>query len=197
MNYLAHAYLSFANPKILVGNMVSDYVKGKKKFTYAQEVQTGMQLHRAIDQFTDSHIAVQTAKSIFRPAYRLYAGAFVDVAFDYFLANDPLEFSDEQALKAFTTETYKRLQDNEPDMPEVFRMMLPNMIEQDWLFHYRFKAGIERSFIGLKKRARYIGETSTAFQLFNDHLDDLKQQYDLFFPELKKFAHITYNQLLS
>jgi acyl carrier protein phosphodiesterase len=32
MNYLAHAYLSFNDPEILVGNMISDFVKGKKKF---------------------------------------------------------------------------------------------------------------------------------------------------------------------
>ena len=31
MNYLAHAYLSFNDPEILVGNMISDFVKGKKK----------------------------------------------------------------------------------------------------------------------------------------------------------------------
>lgn len=30
MNYLAHAYLSFDEPEILVGNMISDFVKGKK-----------------------------------------------------------------------------------------------------------------------------------------------------------------------
>ncbi len=34
MNYLAHAYLSFNDPEILVGNMISDFVKGKKKFDY-------------------------------------------------------------------------------------------------------------------------------------------------------------------
>ena len=31
MNYLAHAYLSFGDPDILAGNMISDFVKGKKK----------------------------------------------------------------------------------------------------------------------------------------------------------------------
>jgi len=30
MNYLAHAYLSFDHEEILVGNLISDFVKGKK-----------------------------------------------------------------------------------------------------------------------------------------------------------------------
>ena len=34
MNYLAHAYLSSGDPSIPAGNMISDYVKGKKKFDY-------------------------------------------------------------------------------------------------------------------------------------------------------------------
>jgi len=29
MNFLAHAYLSFYNPPVLVGNMIADFVKGK------------------------------------------------------------------------------------------------------------------------------------------------------------------------
>jgi acyl carrier protein phosphodiesterase len=39
MNYLAHAYLSFNDPEILVGNMISDFVKGKKKFDFPLRIQ--------------------------------------------------------------------------------------------------------------------------------------------------------------
>ena len=62
MNLLAHAYLSFNNPPILVGNMISDYVKGKKQFLYDPLIQKGIQLHRIIDDFTDHHPATQDAK---------------------------------------------------------------------------------------------------------------------------------------
>src|SRR4029077_7560850 len=76
MNYLAHAYLSFNQSEILVGNMISDFVKGKRKFDYPSGIQKGIDLHRAIDQFTDQHSATKEAKEFFRPDYRLYAGAF-------------------------------------------------------------------------------------------------------------------------
>ncbi|KAF0239868.1 MAG: hypothetical protein FD183_1294 [Chitinophagaceae bacterium] len=49
MNYLAHAYLSFNEPSILLGNMISDYVKGKKQYDYPLLIQKGIHLHRAID----------------------------------------------------------------------------------------------------------------------------------------------------
>ena len=36
MNFLAHAYLSFSQPEILVGNMISDFVKASKSSPIAQ-----------------------------------------------------------------------------------------------------------------------------------------------------------------
>ena len=41
MNYLAHAFLSFNQPDILAGNILSDFIKGKKKFDYSPGVQRG------------------------------------------------------------------------------------------------------------------------------------------------------------
>src|SRR5215471_10788786 len=93
MNYLAHAYLSFQQPAILVGNMISDFVKGKKKFDFDDEIQKGIHLHRLIDEFTDEHAVTKEAKQVFKPYVGLYAGAFIDVAYDHFLANDENEFS--------------------------------------------------------------------------------------------------------
>ena len=39
MNYLAHAYLSFNNTYILIGNMISDYIKVKQQYEYSPEIQ--------------------------------------------------------------------------------------------------------------------------------------------------------------
>jgi len=62
MNYLAHAYLSFNVPSILVGNMISDFVKGSSKLGYPVSIQKGIMLHRDIDAFTDTHPATAKAK---------------------------------------------------------------------------------------------------------------------------------------
>ena len=110
MNYLAHAYLSFGHPQILLGNMISDFVKGKKQFDYAPLVQKGIKLHRAIDSFTDTHPATKEMKKIFTPVYRLYAGAFGDIVYDYFLANDKKEFETDESLQQFSQNTYTLLE---------------------------------------------------------------------------------------
>jgi acyl carrier protein phosphodiesterase len=188
MNLLAHAYLSFNNPPILVGNMISDYVKGKKKFSYDPLIQKGIQLHRVIDDFTDRHPETQEAKYFFKADYRLYAGAFVDVVYDHFLANDSVQFKADDALNLFAQHTYTELEIYKQVMPERFAKMLPYMQSQNWLYNYRYHQGIERSFEGLVKRAAYLDESAIAFKIFNEAYASLQACYLNFFPDLKLLA---------
>lgn len=196
MNYLAHAYLSFNHSGLLVGNMISDYVKGKKQFDYPLEIQRGIKLHRAIDEFTDNHAATFEIKKLFKPAYRLYAGAFTDVVYDYFLANDTNEFKDEQALNLFTQKTYQLLQLETANFPERFARLFPHMREQDWLYNYRSNEGMQKSFGGLAYRALYIEETETAYAIFKENKHHIQQYYDIFFPDVKSFTIHKIEELL-
>ncbi len=196
MNLLAHAYLSFNNADILAGNMISDYVKGKKQFDYPETIQAGIKLHRVIDTFTDTHAATKELKKIFCPAYRLYAGAFVDVVYDYFLANDAAQFATKNDLQNFTSVTYSLLAKNEIHFPEKFARQFPHMRDNDWLYHYHSNEGMRKSFGGLARRAKYISETDTAMQLFLDNKVKIQLHYDLFFPSLKKMVKDTINTIL-
>lgn len=188
MNYLAHAFLSFHQPGIVVGNMISDFVKGKKKYDYPEAIQTGITLHRAIDEFTDSHPVTAMAKQYFRPAYRLYAGAFIDVVYDHFLANDTERFAGPQSLLAFTEQTYSVLTGYQHQLPAGFQVLLPYMTAHNWLYNYRTREGTRRSFGGLVRRAAYMYEADTAFAIFESHYDVLRQCYASFFPALQAFT---------
>lgn len=187
MNYLAHAYLSFNNPGILTGNMISDYVKGKKKFDFPTDIQRGIALHRAIDNFTDIHTATKEAKEIFRPVYRLYSGAFVDVVYDHFLATDANEFS-EESLLIFSQQVYNTLDDYTAYLPEKFAISFPYMKQHNWLYNYRTRWGIEKSLGGVVRRAAYLTESETAFTLFEQHYQLLQHCYRHFWADLKPFA---------
>jgi acyl carrier protein phosphodiesterase len=197
MNLLAHAYLSFNNEGILVGNMISDYVKGKNQYEYPLHIQAGIKLHRAIDEFTDIHQATQEIKKLFKPTYRLYAGAFIDVVYDYFLANDANEFETEKDLQFFTQNTYILLQKNATHFPDKFAKMFPYMQEQNWLYHYRTNEGMQKSFGGLARRAKYITETDTAFEIFLNNKEMIGESYHVFFPQLKLFTINKMEQLLQ
>jgi len=189
MNFLAHAWLSFKAPDILVGNMISDFVKGKKKYDYAKKIQQGISLHRSIDQFTDSHAATQKAKSFFKAEYRLYSGAFVDVVYDHYLANDEHEFRNERELASFAQETYGMLTPYMNIVPDKFQAMFGYMKRQNWLYNYRLREGINNSFEGLVRRAAHLHDSSPAMAILDRHYLELENCYSLFFPDLKQFAH--------
>jgi acyl carrier protein phosphodiesterase len=195
MNLLAHAYLSFDQPEMLIGNMINDYVKGKKQFDYPDAVHKGMILHRSIDDFTDTHPVTRQLKSYFKDDYRLYAGAFGDVVYDHFLANDPNQFATDKALKEFSANVYKVLDDNFDLLPPPFQSMIPHMKEENWLYNYKFPQGIKNSFAGLVRRAAYLTDSDTAYKIFDHHYDDIKHCYDEFFPQLKLFAKAQFDQL--
>jgi acyl carrier protein phosphodiesterase len=192
VNYLAHALLSFGDPDILAGNMISDFVKGKKKFDYPDRIQMGMTLHRKIDAYTDSHPATGQAKQYLKSAAGLYAGSFVDIIYDHFLANDSYEF-EEGALAVFAQNTYVQLQSYENWLPEKFHGFFYFMRTQNWLLHYRSPDGIFRSFQGLCRRAKYIDDPEPVFQAFLASYEELRAAYENFYPHVKTYA---YHELL-
>jgi acyl carrier protein phosphodiesterase len=183
----SHAYLSFNKPEILTGNLISDFVKGKKKFEYPAGIQKGILLHREIDNFTDTHPVTKEAKEIFRPAYRLYAGAFMDVVYDHFLATDKNEFTAESLL-LFSENTYKLVEPFTALLPAAFQKIFPYMQQQNWLNNYQYAWGIERSMAGLVRRSAYLSESGTAFLLFEKNYQYLQECYSRFFPAVKNFV---------
>ena len=187
MNYLAHAWLSFNQPEILTGNMISDFVKGKKRFDFTEGIQKGIMLHRSIDAFTDTHITTKQAKEFLKPEAGLYAGAFIDIVYDHFLALDKNEFTDESLFK-FSRSVYATLNIYKPILPQKFSGMLPYMQRDNWLYNYRTLTGIEKSFAGLARRAKYIEDSTPVFQLFKKNYEPLEECYNSFYPAVKDFA---------
>jgi acyl carrier protein phosphodiesterase len=140
-----------------------------------------------IDTFTDGHEATKEAKEIFRPYYRLYSGAFIDVLYDHFLATDENEFS-ENTLYEFSTGVYSVLDKYQQWLPERFAAMFPYMKNHNWLFNYRSLQGTQKSLGGVVRRAAYLTESDTAAKLFEKHYQPLQQCYRQFWKDVKPFA---------
>ena len=186
MNFLVHSYLSFSEEQ-LVGNMIADFVKNRDVARLPESIQKGIKLHRAIDTFTDAHPLIHEAKAPFRPLVRLYSGAFVDVAFDYFLANDTTENS-QCEWQEHSQRVYAVLRRYEEFLPEVFKKVLDKMQQDDWLYNYRNEWGIEYSFRNVVNKAQFLDKTTNVFPVFLANKDFLREKYEIFFPEIKSFA---------
>ena len=197
MNYLAHAYLSFNDPDILIGNMISDYIKGKHQYEYSPDIQKGIRLHRFIDHYTDHHPATKVAAKLMSKAVGRYGNALTDVVYDHFLANDIQEFKTEADLNNFAQNTYKILEERKMELPEVFRLILPNIQENNWLYNYRKPEGIEKSFKGVRYRSTHLKSTDSAFSLFEMEYEFLKECFYSLWTDLKPATYQEFQKLLN
>jgi acyl carrier protein phosphodiesterase len=62
------------------------------------------------------------------------------------------------------------------------------MKSQNWLYNYQYKWGIAKSMNGVVKRANYLFESETAFNLFEKNIEELHLCYIQFWADLKPFA---------
>ncbi|MEG3858940.1 hypothetical protein QT974_07445 [Microcoleus sp. herbarium12] len=104
INYLVHLFLSDGTPESLIGNLLGDFVKGSAVNLYDREIRNGIDLHRKVDRYTDSHAIVRSSKSLVCSQRRRFAGVLVDVFYDRFLAKNWLEYS-ETPLSDFSRPT--------------------------------------------------------------------------------------------
>ena len=188
MNFLAHASLSGENKKIMLGNFIGDFIKGRQALSeFEPEIIKGVELHRAIDEFTDNHAIVHESKKRLRPVYRHYAGVIVDVFYDHFLAAQWSVFF-QAPLEKFAADTYRILESFSPVLPATFKQMLPYMINGNWLVNYRKLEGVHRTLSGMASRTPYVSKMEQASEDLRKHYDEFKDEFERFFPELKKFA---------
>lgn len=196
MNYLGHAVLSFGNAEILAGNMIGDFVKGSLMLdSFPENIKKGIVLHRKIDAYADHHPSSLKAKNLFRPDYRLYAGAFVDSMYDHFLANDPHFFPAEKTLFDFANQVYEILDRQRTFLPEKFQTMLPYMVSDNWLYNYRTLKGMKSSFGGLVRRAKYLESSDKAYEILVTHYYELNQYYFDFIDDMSRYVKNELNSL--
>lgn len=189
MNFLAHLYLSGDQPKIMIGNFIADFVKGRNLASrYEPLVVSGIELHRSIDHFTDTHSIVHQSKKRLAGKYRHYSAVIVDVFYDHFLSSKWNDYHPEP-IEVFAAKAYKLMQDNPATLPEDLQMMLPYMVKGNWLVAYGTFDGMFQALTGIGKRTPYISN-------MNEAVNDLREQYDgfaadftAFFPQLRDFAN--------
>ena len=195
MNFLAHAYLSGTNRKILIGNLIGDFIKGKEALKkYDHEVVRGVELHRAIDEFTDTHDVVKESKDRLRPKYRHYSGVIVDVFYDHFLAANWSLFHT-TPLKDFSAETYQTLTAFSSTLPLTFQRMLPHMIAGNWLLNYGKIEGIHRALSGMAGRTPYTSKMEQASADLREHYGEFDNEFRRFFPELREFVRKKFREV--
>lgn len=194
MNFLAHLHLSGPNPKIMIGNFIGDFVKGRNALTqFDADIVKGIELHRSIDEFTDSHKIVTESKNRLRPTYRHYSGVIVDIFYDHFLAKHWDAYHPE-VLPDFADRAYDTIQAHHAILPEEVKFMMPYMIKGNWLVNYARVEGIERALTGMARRTRFESKMEQSVNELLQHYNLFKKEFTDFFPDLQQHANRWLNE---
>jgi acyl carrier protein phosphodiesterase len=188
MNFLAHEYLSKHHTDIRVGNFLADFIRGNNLEEYSEEVQLGIELHRKIDEFTDSHELVHESKRMLHSKQGKYSSVLLDIYYDYFLAKNWSKFSD-QPLMEFATSVYDDFWEMREVFPEKVVNFLPAMRKQNWFYNYQFYWGIDKALQSIARRAKYSNTIKNALNDLQELEIELEEKFLLFFPELEKMAN--------
>lgn len=187
MNFLAHLSLSDNEPKLMLGNFIGDFVKGRNLASkFEPLIVSGIELHRSIDHFTDTHKVVQQSKKRLGGKYGHYSGVIIDVFFDHFLSSRWNDYF-EQPLASFAANAYKIIESHDAILPGEVKTFLPYMIKVNWLVAYGTFDGMFQALTGIGRRTHItnmpdaVADLREKYQLFNE-------DFSAFFPQLKDFA---------
>ena len=182
MNYLAHLALSYPSAGLVVGNFIGDHVRNKDLAQFTKEVQLGVDMHRSIDSFTDTHTASIAIREKLFEDYRHISRILVDMYYDHFLAVYFERFH-HQSLETFSVKITALLQKHKDIMPSSAQGYLRGMQTQNWLLEYSSVAGID---VILNKMANRSGlqPLQTGANTLERHYDFFKTHFLKFYPEL-------------
>lgn len=183
MNYLAHLFFAKPNSLSLTGNLMGDFTKGVDLNLLPQQIIKGIENHRFIDKFTDSHHLVKQLKPILSKPRRRFSGVISDVVFDHFLVLHWQQFST-QSFTEFTAHTYKELTKNPQFMPERMKHVVNRMVEQDWLGAYAQLEITGRAIDSIANRIRFKNDLHGAISEVELHYEYFQQVFIDFFPQL-------------
>lgn len=187
MNFLAHLFLSCDSEDLLLGNFLADYVDNATVREYPAPIQDGVQLHRKIDAYTDTHPEVLSGVRRLYDKHGKYAPVVVDVFYDYFLAINWPAYS-EQPLAEFTQGVYRILEKHIDMMPPPLQRRLPLMIADDWLQAYGSHNGIDYTFYRMQQRVSRPEYLEGALDSLIRDFEPLNLEFNRFFPDVIGFV---------
>lgn len=188
MNHLAHLRLSPADPDWRLGSLLGDFVRGEDWQRWPDRVKQGIELHRAVDAFTDAHRCVRASVARVDGPLRRFAPVLVDVFYDHFLLQRWHELGLETSVTTFASSIYELLQDRHASMPQGLRTVLPRMIEHRWLEQSGDLDGVHRVLARIAMRLRRAVPLPLGAEILHRHYDAFAGDFADFWPAVARFA---------
>ena len=188
MNHLAHLALSPADPHWRIGALLGDFVRGQDLTAHPEGVRRGIELHRAIDAFTDAHATFQASRRRIDGPLRRFSGVLVDVFYDHFLLQRWTELKPGLRHDRFAAEVYALLRQQRPLLHGAIHTHLDRMIENRWLEKASDVEGVRAVLARIAMRMRREVPLPLGTEFLCRHYDAFAADFDGFWPDAVQFA---------
>ncbi len=188
MNHFAHCVLAQSTVESIVGNLLGDFARGVALDSLKPAVRAGLDNHRAVDRFTDSHPLVVEMKQQFSQRRRRFAGIALDIYFDHLLIRhwQALESAD---LSQTIATIYHHMQTGRHHMPSpAMQKTTRHMVEHDWFASYFHVDGIAHAIDRVAARIRFPNAFDNAIEDLLANHQQIEAGFLAFYPQLK--AHV-------
>ena len=190
MNFLGHLYFSNNDISIMQPNLFGDFVKGKDLSMYPNKIQEGITLHRKIDQYVDHHPAViELLPELYEPLPKV-AGIAVDLFFDHLLAKNWDQFSTIQ-LDEFIHQFYNSIDPSTEFYTPHFQLVLSKMQERNWLYHYQYLDGLNKSCLGVSRRLSFPNKLIDGVKVFEQHKTRIEEAFTIYMKDAQLFFSLS------
>ena len=183
MNFLAHCFLAQPTPFSLYGNLLGDFIGGASLDKLPSEVLKGLENHKLVDKFTDSHASLQPLKQLMSKDRRRFTGIISDVVFDYFLIKHWRQFN-QQELHFFVNDVYDKIQQVLPMMHPRMQRSMQFMLTENGLMVNQDLIGVGKTLDRLSNRIRFENKLRGGIEEIEQHYDSFESAFLWLLPEL-------------
>ncbi|MBL1280287.1 MAG: DUF479 domain-containing protein [Fluviicola sp.] len=182
MNFLGHLFFSNNDTELMVANIFGDFVKGKDLSRYSEKIQSGIILHRKIDDYIDHHpIVLELKHQLHKPLPKV-AGIAIDLYFDLLLG----KHWDKYNMISLTNfiNNFENVKVNRKDYDkEQFWKMMDRMKAGKWLHHSPTDYGLEKSSYGVSQMISFPNVLHTAPKIFYENEQIIESTFTQFMKE--------------
>ena len=98
-------------------------------------------------------------------------------------------------LDIYVNSVYQLLDHQKEILPEKTLLLMPYMIQYNWLYNYQYKEGIKSVLNGMNRRTNNKGQIDLAIEDLYQLDEDFEKDFQLFFEDLRIFSHQKIKQL--
>lgn len=186
MNYLGHLLLTYPYSDFSMGNLLGDMLSGKEVQGLPQPLQRGVEMHRFIDRYTDTHEGIRRLVGLLREHQGKYAPVAVDILLDHVLA---LQWDEHAVLSyhGFTSWVYREMVPAHLNqVGERVSSRLERMVEHRWLDGYPTALGMYAVLRRMDRRAAFPSNFTGAMTDFSLYRETFQTVFREFYQEIRE-----------